>query len=72
MVWATLVVFALVAYMDLTPLIQRRKWHAVAAFSFVFTIALTLAILSALRVPIPSAMAGMEQVVKWLGFGYRP
>ncbi|HWQ50549.1 MAG TPA: hypothetical protein VN369_01995 [Terriglobales bacterium] len=72
MVWATLIVFALVAYMDLSPLIQGRKWRAVAAFSFVFSIALTLAVLSALRVPIPSAMAGAEKLVKWLGLGYQP
>jgi membrane-associated PAP2 superfamily phosphatase len=70
MVWTVIGGFALIALMDLSPLIRRRKWRAVAAFACVFAAALTLAVLAVLHIEVPSAMRAWGDLVKWLGMGY--
>lgn len=72
MVWAVIGGFALIAWIDLSPLIWRRKWRAVAAFVSVFVVALTLGVLTALNVEVPSIMHAWRDLIRWLGLGYAP
>ncbi len=72
MVFTIVCGFILIALMDLLPLIRRKKWHAVAAFSCAFAAALTLAVLSTLHVEVPSAMDALGKAVRWLGLAYPP
>ncbi len=62
--------FSLVALMDLTPLIHRRKGRAIAAFVVLFVVALLLAVLQALNIEIPSVMYAWRDVLRWLGLEY--
>lgn len=64
--------FALIALIDLTPLLRRRKGRAVAAFLAVFAVALLLAVLQALNIEIPSVMYAWRDFIRWLGLGYEP
>ena len=64
--------FALIALMDLTPMIRRRKWRAVAAFLLLFAVAVTLAVLQTLKVKIPSVMFAWGDLIRWLGLAYQP
>lgn len=72
MVWIVAGSFALVALIDLIPLIKRRKWRAVAAFVIFFAIALTLAVLSALDIQVPSTMKLWKALFEWMGLAYKP
>lgn len=72
MVLAILGTFALIALIDLRPLIKRRKWRAVAAFSLVFAAALTLALLPAFDIQVPSIMKAWKSLYEWLGLIYKP
>lgn len=72
MVWTVMGGFALIALIDLRPLIQRRKWRAVAAFLIIFAIALTLAVLQTLNIKVPSTMYAWGNFIRWLGLGYQP
>lgn len=72
MIWTVIGGFALIAFIDLTPLIRRRKWRAVTAFISVFTVALTLAVLVTLKVKVPSSMEAWGGFIRWMGLGYSP
>lgn len=72
MLWTVIGGFVLIAMIDLMPLIRLRKWRAVAAFACVFAAALTLGVLTALNIEIPSIMYPLRDFVKWLGLGYSP
>ena len=62
--------FSLVALMDLTPPIHRRKGRAIAAFVVLFVVALLLAVLQALNIEIPSVMYAWRDALRWLGLEY--
>lgn len=62
--------FALVALVDLMPLIRRRKGRAIAAFLLLFCIALALAVLQILGVQIPSTMNMFGDFYKSIGLAY--
>jgi hypothetical protein len=64
--------FALIILIDLKPLIRARKGRAIAAFLVMFAVALTLAILQALNIEVPSTMYAWGNFVRWLGLGYSP
>lgn len=70
MLAAVILGFGLIALLDLAPLIRRKKWRAVAAFSSMFAIALTLAILTVLKVETPSIMYAWRDLIQWLGLAY--
>ncbi len=72
MLWMVTSGFALIAFLDFRPLVQRKKWRAAAAFACVFSIALTLEVLTILNIEIPSAMSAWESFIRWLGLGYSP
>lgn len=71
MTWV-LIGFALVALADLAPLIRLRKGRAIAAFLVPFALGLTLALLQALNVEIPSVMRAWGDLIRWLGLAYPP
>ncbi len=71
MAWV-LMGFALIALMDLVPLIRQRKGRAIAAFLVVFAVALPLAVLQALNIEVPSIMYAWAHFIRWLGLGYSP
>lgn len=62
--------FALIAFLDLAPLLRRHNKRAVAAFLFLFCIALSLAILQALGVKVPSTMMTLDALCKSVGLAY--
>lgn len=70
MLFAVVLGFGLIALIDAVPLIRRKKWRAVAAFSCVFAIALTLAVLTVLKVETPSIMYAWRDLIQWLGLAY--
>ncbi|HWQ74404.1 MAG TPA: hypothetical protein VN441_03740 [Syntrophomonas sp.] len=72
MVWAVIGGFALIALMDFPPLPRRKKWRAVAAFVCVFTVALTLEVLTVFNIEVPNVMSAWESFIRWLGLGYAP
>lgn len=72
MVWAIIGGFAFIALIDFLPLIRQKKRRAAAAFVCVFAIALTLAIVAAFDIEIPSVMSAWEGFIRWLGLGYPP
>lgn len=64
--------FALIALIDLMPLIRQRKGRAIAAFLVIFVVALPLAVLPALNIEVPSVMYAWRDFIRWLGLGYSP
>ncbi len=65
-----LIGFALIALIDLTPLIRRRSGREVTAFLFIFAAALTLALLQVNGVEVPSSMLLLDDALKALGLSY--
>jgi hypothetical protein len=65
-----LIGFALIALIDLIPLIERRFGRGVAAFILVFGVALTLSVLEAQDVDVPSIMLLWGDAVRALGLNY--
>jgi len=70
MLVAVILGFGLIALIDVVPLMRRKKWRAVAAFSTAFAIALTLAVLKMLNVQMPSVMYAWRDLIQWLGLAY--
>ncbi|MDR1630614.1 MAG: hypothetical protein LBS36_10450 [Oscillospiraceae bacterium] len=62
--------FALIAVIDLVPLILQRRGRAIAAFLTVFVIALTIAVLPALGVQIPPVLTFFDKLFKSIGLSY--
>lgn len=65
-----LIGFALIALIDLLPVIRRRSGRAVAAFLLLFTAALALSVLQVNGVEVPSAMLLLDDVLKTFGLSY--
>jgi hypothetical protein len=65
-----LIGFALIALIDLTPLIRRRSWRGLAAFLLLFVPALTLAILQVNGIQVPSVMILLWKALKAIGLSY--
>jgi hypothetical protein len=64
--------FALIAVIDMRPLIRQRKGRAIAAFLTLFTVALTLEVLQALNIEVPSVMLALRYILWGLGLSYKP
>ncbi len=62
--------FALIALIDLRPLIRRRSGRAVVAFFLLFIPALTLSVLRACKIEVPSVMLLMGDALRALGLSY--
>ncbi|MPN44748.1 hypothetical protein SDC9_192313 [bioreactor metagenome] len=62
--------FALIALIDLTPIIRKRAWRCMLVFLLLFIPALTLAILREANVEVPSVMMLARDVFKSLGISY--
>ncbi len=71
MVWIFLG-FALIMLIDFLPLAQKHNRKGMIAFLLVFIPALTLAVLLAAGIRVPSTMAAWEVVIRWLGLAYPP
>jgi hypothetical protein len=65
-----LIGFALIALIDLRPIIQRHSGRGAAAFLLLFTSALALAILQQRGVEVPSIMLVFDEILKALGMSY--
>ncbi len=66
-----LLVFALLALIDLGPLIRKKSYRAVAGFFALFTPALILAILLRSKTEVPSLLQAVDSVFKALGISYK-
>jgi len=62
--------FALIALIDLLPLVQRRDKSTIVLFLILFILALTISILQALDVGVPSSMLSLGNFYKELGLSY--
>jgi hypothetical protein len=62
--------FALIALIDLIPLIKKRFWHTMRVFLAVFAAALTLSALLAGGVAVPSVMLWLGSLLKAIGISY--
>lgn len=62
--------FALIALIDLIPLIRRRSGRGAAAFIILFVPALTLAVLLVNGVEVPSMLLLLQDMLKALGLSY--
>lgn len=65
-----LIGFAVIALMDLPPLIRQRSWRGIAAFCLLFLSALTLSVLQTMGVEVPSIMLLLGKLVRAMGLGY--
>jgi len=69
MLWMILC-FGLIALIDLTPLIRKKEWRDVAAFGFVFALALTISLLNELKIPVPSTILLADKWMHQIGINY--
>lgn len=69
MIWI-LAVFALIAWIDLVPLIRRRAGREITVFLFIFTTALTLAMLQGAGVEMPGVMSLLGDLMRAVHLAY--
>ncbi|MEA4846968.1 MAG: hypothetical protein VB106_07035 [Clostridiaceae bacterium] len=62
--------FALIALVDLIPIIRKRSWRGALVFFLFFIPALTLSILRENKVEVPSIMIFLGTLLKALGISY--
>ena len=62
--------FALIALIDLLPLVQRRDKSAIVLFLILFIVAFSLSILKVMDVDVPSTMLALGSFYKELGLSY--
>jgi hypothetical protein len=67
---AIIIIFGLIAWIDLHPLIREKNWRDVAAFGIVFGLALVVSVLNELKVPIPSTILTADKWMKQIGIHY--
>jgi len=65
-----LIGFALIALIDLIPLIRQRKKRAIAAFVGLFVLALTLSVLQVLNIEVFSTLGACGDFLKRIGLAY--
>lgn len=57
-------VFAVIGIGELPTLIQKRMWRELVVFSVLFVFALTVSVLYALGVEVPSPMRGIKYLIE--------
>ena len=62
--------FALIALIDLIPLIRRRSGYGIAVFLLIYAAALILAVLNSKKVKVPSIMILLGELLEKLGLRY--
>ncbi|HWQ74206.1 MAG TPA: hypothetical protein VN441_02710 [Syntrophomonas sp.] len=62
--------FALIALIDLVPIIRKRSWRGALTFLLFFIPALTLAVLREIRIEVPSVLILLGEALKALGISY--
>jgi hypothetical protein len=67
---AIIIVFGLIALIDLRPLIRKKNWKDIAAFGIVFGLALVVSVLNELKVPVPSTILTADKWMKQIGIHY--
>jgi len=70
MLWAWVGGFILLAWIDLWPMIRKKQARGIASFLVLWTAALTLAVLEAFDVQVPSVILAFEGIVRMVGLGY--
>ncbi|WP_099205256.1 hypothetical protein [Scatolibacter rhodanostii] len=69
---AIVIVFAIIAWIDLLPLIRKRSWKGIAALLFFFIPALVLAVLWNYKIQVPSTLLTLGEALKSMGISYKP
>ncbi len=64
------VCFVLILLIDLIPLLRRRPKRGILAFLLLWLPALTLAVLYAIGVKVPSTMLVLGELLKSIGLSY--
>lgn len=59
-----LIIFAIIAYINVPPLIRKKHWRDLIVYLGFYAIALTLSILLTLNISIPSPIKGIQYVIK--------
>lgn len=64
MIFLTLAAFLVIAYANVPEMLRKKRWKDLAVYSLFFLAALTMGILLALGVEIPSPIAGTQYIIK--------
>ncbi len=59
-----IIVFAIIALINVPPLIREKQWRELTVYSGFFALAVTLSMLLALGVDIPSPIKGVQYIIK--------
>lgn len=59
-----LLVFAGIGWLEAPPLIRRRQWQELAAFSILLALGLALSLTLALAIKVPNPTRGIEFLIK--------
>ncbi len=70
MVWL-IILFSLIALVDLAPLIRKKEWRDVTALSILLGLALVISVTNQLGTPIPSSFMAMDKLMRNIGLYYR-
>lgn len=64
MIILLLILFAIIAYVNIPPLVKKKQWWDLKVYCGFFVVALTLSVLLALGVDIPSPIKGIQFIIK--------
>ena len=65
-----LIIFGLIAWIDMPSMIKKKQWRDVAAFGVIFALTLTISVLNQLGTPIPSTVLTMDDLMHSIGINY--
>lgn len=58
-----LLIYALVALLNIPQLVRKKEWRDLTAFLVFYTTALVLGLLYVLDIPVPSPMKGLQYFI---------
>ena len=63
-------VFILLAFSDFPKLIKSKRWKTVAVLAVFYGCVITMSVVLALNMTLPSPFVGIEKLITNLGLGY--
>lgn len=64
MIILLLILFAIIAYANIPPLVKKKQWWDLKVYCAFFIVALTLSVLLMMGVSIPSPIKGIQYIIK--------
>lgn len=62
--------FALIALIDLIPIIRKKSWRALIVFLVLYLSALAISVLLVLNIDVPSTMIILDKALKAVHLSY--